>query len=375
MKTFLSPRIFIKAFIIAGAIGITGQLSAQDPIFTQFYNNPLYYNPATVGLSPGMRMRFNYRDQWPSLPVDFKTYDFSMDIAERNIPGSGGLGIIALSDKAGTGMMKTSILGLATSVRVPLQENMVAQVGIMTSFVQKMINWDELVFTDQLNARYGNINPTAFETPDKSKVTYPDFAVGGVYRFTEVGMSFANIQGTLGAAMHHVFRPNESFLGLSSPLPRKLVIHGDLVFEIDQSTGNFYNRSRNPKTFKFNPGFNLEKQGDFSTYSIGVNILKSSIYSGVWFRNQTFDFVQSNDLMLALGLYLPFNKDSRIKLMYTYDFILTDLRPAAGASHELTIAFEFDEFNLFSGGGGGGRGFGSSSRGGRSYHEMECCPF
>jgi type IX secretion system PorP/SprF family membrane protein len=375
MKTFLSPRIFIKAFIIAGAIGLTGHLNAQDPIFTQFYNNPLYYNPGTVGLNPGMRMRFNYRDQWPSLPVDFKTYDFSMDVAERNIPGSGGLGIIALSDKAGTGMMKTSMLGLATSVRIPLQENMVAQVGIMTSFVQKMINWDECVFPDQLDSRFGNIHKTAFDFPDKSKVTYPDFAIGGVYRFTEVGMSFANIQGTLGAAMHHVFRPNESFLGLTSPLPRKLVIHGDLVFEIDQSEGNFYNRSRNPKTFKFNPGFNLEKQGDFSTYSIGVNILKSSIYSGVWFRNQTFDFVQSNDLMLALGLYLPFNKDSRIKLMYTYDFILTELRPAAGASHEITIAFEFDEFNLFSGGGGGGRGFGSSSRGGRSYHEMECCPF
>jgi type IX secretion system PorP/SprF family membrane protein len=375
MKTSLSLRIVIKAFIIAGAIGITGHLNAQDPIFTQFYNNPLYYNPGTVGLNQGMRMRFNYRDQWPSLPVDFKTYDFSMDVAERNIPGSGGIGIIALSDKAGTGNMKTSILGLATSVRVPLQENMIAQVGIMTSFVQKMINWDDLVFTDQLNSRYGNIYPTAFETPDKSKVTYPDFAIGGVYRFSEVGMSFANIQGTLGAAMHHVFRPNESFLGLSSPLPRKIVVHGDLVFEIDQSEGNFYNRSRNPKTFKFNPGFNLEKQGDFSTYTIGVNILKSSIYSGVWFRNQTFDFVQSNDLMLALGLYLPFNRDSRIKIMYTYDFILTELRPAAGASHEITIALEFDEFNLFSGGGGGGRGFGSSGRGGRSYHEMECCPF
>jgi hypothetical protein len=79
--------------------------------------------------------------------------------------------------------------------------------------------------------------------------------------------------------------------------------------------------------------------------------------------------------MLALGLYLPFNRDSRMKIMYTYDFILTELRPAAGASHEITIALEFDEFNLFSGGGGGGRSFGSSSRGGRSYHEMECCPF
>ncbi|MEI6749934.1 MAG: PorP/SprF family type IX secretion system membrane protein [Bacteroidales bacterium] len=375
MKKSLNLRIFIKAFIIAGAIGTIGDLNAQDPIFSQFYNNPLYYNPGNVGLNPGMRMRFNYRDQWSGLPVDFKTYNFSMDIAERNIPGSGGLGLIALSDRAGTGMIKTSILGLATAVRVPLQENMIAQVGIMASFVQKNIDMSQLVFADQLSARYGNIYQTAFEAPADQKVTYPDFTIGGVYRFSELGMSFANIQGTLGAAMHHVFTPNESFLGLSAPLPRKLVVHADLVFEIDQSEGNFYNRSRNPKSFKFNPGFNLEKQGDFSTFSIGLNVLKSSIYTGLWFRNQTFDFVQSNDLMITAGLYLPFNKGSRLKLMYSYDFVLTELATAAGASHEITIAFEFDDFNLFSGGGGGGRSFGSSGRGGRSYHEMECCPF
>lgn len=374
MKKIYTFRYFIKSFILLGAIVITGLAKAQDPMFTQFYNNPLYYNPGTVGLNPGMRMRFNYRDQWPNIPNDFKTYSFNMDVAERSIPGSGGLGLIILNDKAGTGNLQTSSVGLSTAARVPLQENMVAQVGITVSFVQKMINFNDLVFSDQLNPRYGNIYSTAFEAPDKSKVTYPDFAVGGVYRFSETNSSIAGIQGTLGLAVHHVFRPNESLRGLSAPLPRKLVIHGDLVLDVDQSSGSFYRRMSNPKSFKFNPGFNYEKQGDFSTYSFGVNVLKSSIYTGIWFRNQTFDFVKSNDLMFALGLYMPFNKGSRMKFMYSYDFILTELRTAAGSAHEITISIEFDDINLF-GGGSGGSGFGSGSDGGRSYHEMECCPF
>jgi len=375
MKTFYTFSSLIKAWILLGLIGIAGLVKAQDPMFTQFYNNPLYYNPGTVGLNPGMRMRFNYRDQWPNLPDDFKTYNFNMDIAERNIPGSGGLGLIILNDKAGSGKLKTSSIGLSTAARVPLQENMVAQVGISVSFVQKMINWNDLVFTDQLNPRYGNIYQTAFQAPDKSKVTYPDFAVGGVYRFSETNSSIAGIQGTLGVAVHHVFRPNESLLGLSSPLPRKLVIHGDLVLDVDQSSGSFYNRTSNPKSFKFNPGFNYEKQADFSTYSIGVNVLKSSIYTGIWFRNQTFDFVKSNDLMLLLGLYLPFNKGSRMKIMYSYDLILTELRPAAGTAHEVSIAIEFDDINLFGGGNADGRRPGSAGRGGRSYKELDCTPF
>ena len=371
MKPIFTFSSFIKAFILLGAIGITGLVRAQDPLFTQFYNNPLYYNPATVGLSPGMRMRFNYRDQWPNLPNDFKTYSFSMDLAERSMPGSAGLGLIILNDKAGAGNLQTSSVGLSTGVRVPLKRNMVAQVGITVSFVQKMINYSDLVFSDQFNPLHGNIYQTAFIAPDKSKVTYPDLAVGGVYRFSGTSSSIAGIQGTLGLAVHHIFTPNESFLGLSAPLPRKLVVHGDLVLDINQSSSSLYRRTTNPKSFKFNPGFNYEKQGDFSTYSVGVNVLKSSIYSGIWFRNQTFNFGKSNDLMFALGLYLPYTKVNRMKIMYTYDFILTELRTAAGSAHEVSIVIEFDEFKLF----GDGRNMRSSSRGGRSHKEIECTPF
>lgn len=68
--------------LIAGA----GSLKAQDPIFSQFYNNPIYYNPGYIGLNSGFRARFNYRDQWTGIPEDFKTYNFSLDVAERALP-------------------------------------------------------------------------------------------------------------------------------------------------------------------------------------------------------------------------------------------------------------------------------------------------
>jgi len=370
MKTSNSYTVrVIKAMLLLFLTAGYVQLKAQDPTFSQFYNNPIYYNPGYIGLNPGMRARFNYRDQWTGLPVDFKTYTFSMDMAERKIPGSGGLGLLVSSDRAGTGMIKSTNVGIGTAARIPLYENMVAQMGFMVSYAQKSVNWSDLVFSDQLHARYGNIYQSAFEAPSSNRVSYPDFSVGGVYRFIESGSRFSGIQGTLGAAVHHVFTPNESFLGLNSPLPRKLVITGDLVLAMDQGRSSSYKAYRNNTGFKFNPAFQYEKQAEFSTYTIGMNVLKSSVYFGIWFRNQDFNFFEAKDAIFQVGINAPWSKDSRVKIMYTYDYLITELRTAGRASHEISLVFEFDEFSLFSKAPGGSSPARIGSR------EMECTPF
>ena len=85
----------IKLLILVISIALlAGKASAQYPLFSQFYNVPPYYNPAVVGLSPGLRARLAVRDQWPQLPGDLQNLNFSMDIAERNIPGIGRSGFI-----------------------------------------------------------------------------------------------------------------------------------------------------------------------------------------------------------------------------------------------------------------------------------------
>lgn len=366
MKNIIYTFILLALFTSVNAF-------AQDPHFSQFYNVPTFYNPAVVGLSPGLRARFAVRDQWSQLPGDLRNYNLSIDFAERSIPGSGGLGLVVMNDHAGTGYFKTSSVGLSSSVRINLQENMVSQVGITTSFVQKTINWDNLVFTDQLDPVYGNVYESSFLAPNTGSVFYPDFSAGGVFRFSESSSTFSSIMGTFGLAVHHLFRPNESFLSLSSPLPRKLVITGDIIFEIDgNSKGLYFKRDDKSNSFKFNPGFIYESQADFRTYALGLNVLKSSIYSGVWFRNRTAELVKSTDLILMLGINAALTNDTRIKINYSYDFVLTEIRPGTGASHEVTITFELDKFNLM---GGGGSGYGFSTRRHRSMEELECTPF
>jgi type IX secretion system PorP/SprF family membrane protein len=248
---------------------------------------------------------------------------------------------------------------------------MVAQMGFMVSYAQKSVNWEELVFTDQIHARYGNIYQAGFDVPASNRVSYPDFSVGGVYRFVGTGSRNSNMQGTLGVAVNHVFTPNDSFLGLDSKLPRKLVINGDLVFEIEQgSSSSTHSKQKNSSSIKFNPGFQYEKQAEFSTFMLGLNVLKSSIYFGAWFRNQAFDFFEAKDAIFQVGFNAPWSKESRVKFMYTYDYLITDLRTAGRASHEISLVFEFDNFSLFGGGASG-----LSGTRGRNAVELECTPF
>jgi hypothetical protein len=77
-----------------------------------------------------------------------------------------------------------------------------------------------------------------------------------------------------------------------------------------------------------------------------------------------------------LGLNAQLSSSTRMKINYTYDFVLTEIRTATGCSHEISLIIELDDFNMFNRGGRGGKGgFGFSTRNRRSMEELECTPF
>ncbi len=48
-----------------------------------------------------------------------------------------------------------------------------------------------------------------------------------------------------------------------------------------------------------------------------------------------------------LGLNTNFGDNARMKLVYSYDIMLTDITRATSGSHELTLIFELGEVHLF----------------------------
>ncbi|MBE9491691.1 MAG: PorP/SprF family type IX secretion system membrane protein [Bacteroidetes bacterium] len=323
---------------------------SQDPLYSQWTNVQTYFNPAYVGVSPGLRTRFAYRKQWVKLPSDFRTFRFDMDIAAREIPGSGGLGIMFDSDNEGDGIIKRSQAGLTVAVRIPIMQNVISQFGILSSFIQKKIDWDRFVFTDQLDDKYGNIYQTSFAHPSDEQIIYPDFSTGALVKFVQPTWRHTEIIGTVGLAVHHIFEPNEAFLGEESPLPRKYVVTMDFIIQ-DQMNRGPHKKFRTAKGgFRFNPGFIYKYQGGMSTYQVGMNMHKFPIYIGLWYRNDKLEFLDYDALVALVGINIEFNDVSRMKMYYSFDIQLSDMMQATGGTHEIVIIFSFDEMRLFGNG-------------------------
>lgn len=354
----LTSIILLILFIIS-----TKQVRSQDLDYAQHYNNPTYYNPAYVGLTRGLKARLNYRRQWTGLSGDYHTYSFSADIAERSLPGAGGIGIIANQSLAGKGVIKTNMFGIMPAVRIPVSKQTIFQMGALASVVTQQLNWDNLVFGDQLDPRWGNINPTTFSGASRDKVVFPDFAVGGIFQFQG-----NDLEGSVGAAVHHLTTPNQSFFEVTAKLPRKYVYNLDFVITINEDQGYYSKR----QGFKLNPGLMIEHQSSLMLYTAGLNIYMSHVYLGLWYKNQTLEYDEFSTFNAMVGLNVPFNEESRMKIMYSYQMNINATHNFTGPSHEISIIFEFDEIGLI--GKSKSSDFMAPTRK-RSNSPIECSPF
>ena len=88
MKKF---QIIQKLFLLLFLVAATGTF-CQDMNYSQYFSTPIYYNPAFTGINSGLRARFLFRDQWPSLPSPFKSYFFSADLGDRNLERARAVG-------------------------------------------------------------------------------------------------------------------------------------------------------------------------------------------------------------------------------------------------------------------------------------------
>lgn len=312
----------------------TSHIFGQDMNSSLLFLNPTNYNPAFTGLNQGMKVRMNYKKFWMNVPGENYISNLSLDIADRNLPGAGGIGLLFNQTSEGYGAFKTMNIGILPAVRVPLSHNVVIQFGAMAGAVVKQISWDgNFVAPDQLSAQWGYIGESSFLQPVQDKVISPDFSIGLALQFQG-----NNIVGTFGAAAHHIFEPNQSFFNYESRLPRKFVGHFDLIFSVEEYEG-FY---ENKKSFKINPGVFYQRQDKMTQINAGLNFYMSHVYLGAWYRNEVMNFSNYSDLIFLAGLNITMSESTRVKLMYTYDMCMSDLSNSMGGTHEISLVFEFD---------------------------------
>lgn len=325
MKT--KPKEMKRILVLMGIIAaLTSMVQtdavAQDAEFTQFYANPLYLNPAFAGTARCPRLVMNYRNQWPALTGTFVTTSASYDQHVETI--SGGLGFIAVRDQAGEGTLTTTTFSGIYSYQQPISRTFSLKAGFQATYFQKAVDWSKLTFGDQIDPRKGFI----YETNDiprgnlrgnKGVISNVDFSAG-LLGFSE--------KFYFGVAAHHLTEPNESLVVGTSRLPIKWTGHAGAVIPIDR-------RSRYSES-NISPNVLYRRQGEFQQLNLGLYVNKGPIVGGIWYRGILFSDYK-DAFIVVLGI-----QTDVIKFGYSYDVTVSELTPATGGSHEVSMTIQFD---------------------------------
>lgn len=221
-------KLYRKLFFLACSLQLTALSFSQDIHFSQFFEAPLYRNPALAGIVNGdYRIQTVYRSQWNSITDAYKTTSLN---AEFKLPIKNDdyltLALQVFHDKAGTTNLTTTHLLPAVNYHKSLSttKSMYLSVGFMGGYVQRRVDRSKIT----TNSTYDNGG-------DGEDALIPQYGYwdgsAGISLNSQIGDNPEN-NFVLGAALHHFIRPKNSFYNSAA-----VVVNPKWVFSADVRFG------------------------------------------------------------------------------------------------------------------------------------------
>jgi len=297
---------------------------AQDIHFSQFNASPLNINPALTGNFDGeYRIMGNYRSQWSSVTLPYKTFSLGTDahnfLQNENI----GAGVFINNDKTGDSRLKTFHFIISGSYKIMLDEDLKHQIigGLQIGIAQKSIDYDDLKFDSQYNGFFFNPVASNNESFKNEGQTYPIINLGAMWQFQH-----ERTAANFGMSLYNINSPKQSFFNRNQiKLDRRLNIHG---------------AGQLPITDKIDllPSLLFMKQGSFAEFMIGTfakMVLNNdpyqyrAIYFGPWLR--------SGDA----GCFVVAMDYNNVNVGFSYDLNYSDLIEASRRKGGFEISFRY----------------------------------
>ncbi len=316
-----------KYFLLLLAFSLWGTLSAQDPMFSQFYANPLYLAPSYAGASAkGSRIALNYRNQWPAITKTYQTYNVSFDHFFPKIKS--GVGLFFLSDVAGSASLYTNAIGFQYSFDFQVNNEWHIRPGLSFMYLYTGIDNSKLVFYSEIadpDSEYRGLLP--MERQD-------DF---------DVNVSFLgyNEWHWIGFSVNHLMRPNIYFYGNHIgqehfPYWRtlKYSFFGGTKIRLRGKLLKYYKES-------LTLAYLFEQQHVYNQLNLGAYYHKNPLVFGLWYRGlpigQNYKGGRSESLVFLVG----YKASDIINIGYSYDFTISSLGISSGGSHEVSLIWNF----------------------------------
>lgn len=323
----MMKRWICQIGIVLSLLQLHNDCKAQDHLYSQFFNAPIYLNPSLTGQFEG-DIRFNmlYRNQWSGLQGDLSYLHASADL---NIPDfGGGVGIMFNRSSEGTAYLVKNNLAATYSYSVG-GEDFVLSFGIQAGFTNRRVDWDNLVFSDQLDMRLGYIpgSSSAAQIPDMNSKIFFDAAAG---------INFVYRDFMIGGAFNHLNQPDESFSGAQAKLPIRAALHASYRLPLSQTS--YYSNDDGAVLI---PSVLYYKQAEISSFSAGFQYKFRSFNAGLWYRQTGRGEADAVVVSLIFDLFRGNNNGEKLRLGLSHDATTSKLNYTnTGGTTEAGISYE-----------------------------------
>lgn len=315
----MKKSIYIITALVISCSSIS---RGQDPLFTQFYAAPVYLSPSLAGASRGSRIILNFRDQWPKLPGDYVTYALSVDHYLEKLRS--GVGLQILRDQSAGGLVNLTNIGLNYSYNFDVSRKWQVNPGIQVYYYSKNINYNKLIFSDQIFRDY--TTPVSIEIERLLTVKQ--------VRHLDVSTSLLAYSDKLwaGFTLDHMLSLNNSLKASGGYLPIRLSLYGGGKYIIS-------GRMRSQKEESITGAFHFMYQGQYKYLDLGAYYTMTPMQFGLWYRGIPVFTDNQNIGALTLQTGYKFNY---FTVGYSYDYTLSRLMTKTGGAHEVSFAFDLN---------------------------------
>lgn len=325
-----APHVAALACALAVACAWPGGTGhAQDVVLSQFYAAPLLLNPGFAGTSRAPAVTLNHRAQYVGFAGTTAYRTYAAQYSQYVAPLRSGLGVSLLADDAGDGGYNAFAATGYYAYGIRFDEDHTVRLGLSAGLEQRRLDWDRLVFLDQIDPATGSVdgagnpNPTQEQRPAETTTTFVDFGAGVLY---------AGPNAYAGVSLARLTTPDDRIAsvgegGFYEGLPTRLSVHAG--YQVDIPAGSLDN------PYFVTPNVLYTRQGGFEQVNLGAYLGLGQVFAGAWFRHA---FGNADAVIGSFGV-----RWGMYEIGYSYDAVVSGLAPANSGSHEISLTLDFDE--------------------------------
>ncbi len=295
---------FFKRYIIIGILALAslGGFAQQDPLYTQYMNDPILINPAYAGSRLNLSINGVFRKQWVGL--DWSPTTTSITVNSPFFNYKIGVGFSFINDKIGP-MQQTGIY-LDYAYHLNFENDRNLSLGLKAGFNNFDLDLLDLVTADYDSYVHDHDRPNKF---------LPNFGIGAYY-YTEkfyAGFSVPKL-------IRNSLDDEDNTLEIVGREDRTYFLTAGAVFDVIDPI------------MKLKPVF-LARSVWGAPPSVELSVT-AIFYERVWFGAM----YRIGD---AIALHARFQASNRLQIGYSYDITNSRLSRYSNGSHEIFLNYLF----------------------------------